>query len=679
MTAAPDQYFATLQGAPYTGELMKRVENYYEYLRTSGRLGLWRRSYDYYYHGLLRKGSIILAGQENEFTTISANHYRNVLQHMMNMTTQQRPAFEPSATNTDYKTMAQVKIANVVLDYYSREKRAGASMENYGDQAIEKVLIYGEADIAGEWDANDGPDYGVDAQQRVVKQGDIRFKTYGPIDVIRDITLDGAGRMTWKILRDFENRYELAARFPEQAQRIMSIPTDTQGSRERAFFFSGYRDTDHIPVYKLYHDKSAAVPQGRYTLFIDTDLPLIDGPLPYRAIPSHRVAASEQDGTPFAYTIGFDLLAIQQAIDSLYSTILTNQTSFGVQNILMPTGANIGTKQLADGLNLITYDPKQGKPEALNLTHTPAEIFNFLQQLEHLMETLSGVNSVARGNPEASLKSGAALALVQSMAIQFNSGLQKCYAQMLEAVGTNVINILKDYAKTKRMISIAGKSNRPYMVEFSGEDLSSVNRVTVNMGNPLSRTTAGKVEMADTLLEHNMIENADQYLQVITTGRLEPLTEGKQAELLLIRSENELLADGKEVHAVVTDNHPLHAIEHKCTLSSPEARNNPEIVKNTIAHLQEHIDQMQALSANNPNLLVMLGLTPLQQPDPAQIPGGAAAPAPAAGAPGHGPSPAPTLNAENPVTLKAGAVNMPQMPKNPLTGDRAAAPAAVGA
>src|SRR5690606_13663300 len=107
-----------------------------------------------------------------------------------------------------------------------------------------------------------------------------------------------------------------------------------------------------------------------------------------------------------------------------------------------------------------------------NLTQTPPEIFNFMTQIERLMETISGVNSVARGNPEASLKSGAALALVQSMAIQFSQNLQRAYAQLIEDLGTSTINILKDFAAVPRVAAIAGKSNRPMMREFVGDDLN---------------------------------------------------------------------------------------------------------------------------------------------------------------------------------------------------------------
>jgi hypothetical protein len=106
------------------------------------------------------------------------------------------------------------------------------------------------------------------------------------------------------------------------------------------------------------------------------------------------------------------------------------------------------------------------------------------------METISGINSVTRGQPEASLKSGNALALVQSMAIQFISGLQQSYVKLIEQVGTQLINNLKDYAKAPRVAAIVGKNNRTELKEFIGDDLQAINRVVVDMGNALSRCLA---------------------------------------------------------------------------------------------------------------------------------------------------------------------------------------------
>lgn len=667
-----EQYFAALGVDEICSELMKRVEDYYTYLVSSGRIAIWRRSYEYYYRGTFRGAKILKAGDQGEYTTMHGNHFRNLLQHLIVMTTSQRPSFEPRATNTDYKSMAQVVDSAGILDYYMREK----NMDAVSKLNLEDMLVFGEGEVSADWDATEGENFTKDPDTgQVVKQGDIVFQNYTPLEVVRDHTLPRASGATWKIVRDFKNKFDLAAKFPAKAEKILGLSFDTSRKYNERLMPWTERETDLIPVFRFVHDKTAALPQGRVVEFLSSDLWLIDAPLPYRRMSLYRSAASEQRGTAFGYSVAFDLLPVQEAFDGLVSTILTNQSTFGVQNILLPNGANISVSQLTKGLNVIKYDAKQGKPEGLNLTNTPPEIFKFLEYLEHLQETLSGVNSVARGNPEASLKSGAALALVQSMAIQFASGLQHAYATLLESLGTAVVNILQDFAKTPRMAAIAGKSKRAYMLEFSGKDISNINRVTVDLGNPLSRTTAGKVQMAENLLQAGLITEPDQYIQVLTTGNLEPMIEGKQAELMLVRSENEKLSEGETVMAAATDAHKLHIHEHKVVIASPESRSNPQILQNTLMHIQEHIT---LLRTTDPGLLTMIGETPIAPMMPPGMPPGGpppgmAGPPPGTAPPepgGESPEQAPLLDATPPMQTEAEKVNMPNMPNNPLTGER---------
>lgn len=672
-----NQYFASRVGSEFAAAVMERVKEYYQGLETSGRLALYKRLANSYHLGYFRGGKLNQSGEQDEFTMMHANHFRNILDHMVTMTTSQRPAFEPRATNTDYKSKAQTIVSRGVLDYYNREKGMGESAEN----CTEGGVLFGETETLVEWDSQAGDPYmaSPDQQGDVLPQGDVTFREFGPIDCIRDLMLTSAKKMTWRVYRDFANRHDLAARYPEARDRILNLSVDSSLMSNRWLSPWSWRNGDIVPFYTFYHDKTPACPNGRVAVLIDAVGPLLDGGLPYDAFPGFRLAPNEQSGTPFGYSIAFDLLPIQEAIDILYSVVTTNQANFGVQNILIPEGGGLNLKQLTDGLNAIYFDPKHGKPEGLNLTSTPPEIFNFIGKLEGLMETLSGVNSVTRGDPAANLKSGAALALVQSMAIQFNSKLQKAYARQVENTGTAVVKILGKFPKTKRMVEIVGKANRTYLKEFEAKDLAGISRVTVDMGNPLSRTTAGKVQMAEDLLKNKLIENADQYIQVLTTGNLDPLIEGKQAELMLISSENELLSEGKTVMAVVTDDHALHAYEHKSVLASPEARNNPEIVKATTAHLSEHIKILEQLSASNPNLLIALGQTPVQPPP---APGGGAPPA-GPGAPEKPPVGAPsigkTLDVNSPAAKAAGIIPPPNMPVNPLDGQRFPAPPPVAA
>jgi hypothetical protein len=642
-------YWASEDKDTLTGDLTQRVMNYYNYLRSSSLYDLYRNSYYNYFKASQHMGNVVWVGQNAEYSNISINHYRNLIQHRLTLTVSQRPTFQPRATNTDYKSQAQVKLAHGLLDYYMREKK----LERFIKTAVEFALVYGEGFIRTDWDAQIGEEYGTTENGAIIREGDISFKNGSPMDIIRDPFTRSWQENDWVIMRTFQNKYTLSAKFPEYKDEIENLTFNFNDKLNDIIDFSVYTPslslTDMIPVYEFFHRDTAALPGGRMLTFLDNELALIDSPLPYRDIPVYRISAGDMDGTPFGYSVAFDIMPLQQAIDNLYSTIQTNQEMFGVQNILLPRGSNIGLEELGGGLNIIEYDSQLGAPSPLNLTATPVEIFNQINKIEQTMETLSGVNSVARGNPEASLKSGSALALVASQSIQFAQMLQQSYTQLLEDVGTSVINILKDYATVPRIAMISGIANRGYMKEFKGDDLSMINRVIVDMGNPLSQTTSGKVQIAESLIQGGFIKNPEQYIQVLTTGKLDPLIEGEQAELLLIRSENEKLINLERVNAIITDNHMMHIQEHKTVLASPEARENPELVQNALDHIQEHIT---LLKTGDPDVLQMTGSQPIQS----------------------APINSELLSTQPPVVQAAEEVNMPRMPTNPMTGEQYAIP-----
>ncbi len=625
------------------------VDDYYKFLILNGRMDIYRRSWATYYRSRISGGKVNGVGQQGELSALSVNHYRNLLLHLETMTLQQKIAFEPRATNSDVKSQSQVILATGLLDYYQREKK----MERYIKSAVKSGLIFSEGFVRVEWDATAGKTYGKSPSGAIIYEGDIKFSNYNPMDVIRDFTniSRGNGQDSWYILRDFQNKYDLASKYSNLSKEILSDSADMLELVDTTTLNAlSLEDSDQIPVYTLLHKPTPALPQGRYTVVLGNNTVLADGPIPYEETHVYRIAPDEEEGTIFGYSVGFDLLPIQESLDILYSTALTNQATFGVQNVLAPQGFDLSVEQISGGLNLLTYDPKLGKPEALQLTQTPVEVFNFMNILEKLAETISGVNSVARGNPEASLKSGAALALVQSMAIQFTMNLQQSYCQLVEDLGSGVIKILQRYAQVPRIKDIAGKANRPLMKEFSGADLDQISRVIVDLGNPLSRTTAGKVNLADSLIEKGLIDNADQYLQVVSTGRLEPIIEGKQAQLLLIKGENEFLSEGKIVRALLTDNHQKHILEHTTVLSNPEIRtdaNNP-IVINTLNHIQEHLDLM-----NDPNVQRISNILH-QEVIPSVIPSNIGG----------------MMDNTLPVVQEANNINPPNMPTNPLTGEQ---------
>lgn len=600
-------YFAADEAEKTASTLLDRANSWYNELDTNGYLEklrtMWAAYHGAYFTDFDDGHSITFGGEQGELANLTVNHIRNLAQHILVMVTSTRPSLQARAINTDHKSLVQARLANGLLDYYLREKR----LEEYLKVAVEYAIVLGSGYIKMEWNQMAGETYDFNEEtQTEIKEGDVEFSNLSPFDVVFDSSREDQ-KHDWVLCRSFKNRHDLVANYPEHRDKILALPSkaDLQNHYLESSYFN---KTELIPVYEFYHRRSESMRDGRYILFLSDDIILSDDAMPYRDLPVYRIAPANILGSPHGYTPMFDILPIQDAINMLYSTILTNQNAFGVQNILVPRGADVSISELSGALNVIEANTQFGSIQPLNLTQTPKEIFEFLGMLEQVAETLTGVNSVSRGNPESSLKSGNALALVQSMSLQFMSGLQQSYIQMIEDVGTGLVNMLKDFAEVPRVAAISGVRNKTSMKEFVGDDLASVNRVIVDVGNPLAKTTAGRVEMAEQMLQMGVIKTAEQYFQVMNTGNLDVMTEDTQSELELIRSENETIAEGGSVIALATDQHNIHIKEHKAILADPDLRKDPDLVQKALDHIMEHIN---LLRETDPDLLMIIQEQPL--------------------------------------------------------------------
>lgn len=651
-------YFAADDAENTVSYLTNKADYWFRNIFINDYMSKMKKSWQSYHGEFYENGHELgFGGEQGELVNCAVNHYRNLAQHMLIMVTSSRPSFQCRAINTDRKSMLQADLGNGLLDYYMREKR----LERELKRATEYAIVLGSGFIKMEWNATRGEIYDViepdsdsivdynedgeplDLNGNVLKdipiyEGDAEFTTLSPFDVVFDPTKENPELHDWVLCRSFLNKYDLMAKYPEYADEISGIDTKDM-LQKKNFSVQSFDSTQDIPVYEFYHKKTEAMPEGRYILYVSDDIVLQDTGMPYRSLPVYRIAPAEILGTPYGYSGMFDIIPLQDALNSLYSTALTNNNAFGVQNILNPQGNGVKINQLEGGLNFIQYDEQVGAPRPLQLTSTSPETYKMMGMLEKTMETISGINSVARGNPEANLRSGNALAMIQSQALQFISGLQQSYIQLLEDVGTGLINLLKDYAEAPRMAAIAGIANATKIKTFKSDDLKSINRVVVDVGNALMQSTAGRAQVAENLLQMGAISSPEKYLEILNTGNLRAVTQGITNELDVIRSENEALISGEEVIAIFSDHHAMHIREHKDVLNDYVLRQDEDLVARTLSHIQEHITLLQN---TDPNILAIIGEQPIQPPA----------------------TPPATNNANN-LDPNAGNPQLPQMPNPP--------------
>ncbi len=652
-----DQYFARLPSRECVEVCQELIDGYYVEATRSGRVALYRTSFYDYYEGFLVKGQLYRKGAQGEQTGITVNNYHNFIKHRVTMTCQQKLAYDPQAVDGSHKSMEQIRLAKGLLNLYT--DRSDIDLDGVLRQATQYCQMFAESYVAALWDETRGKPVALDTENgSLVPEGDVALKVYDPLSVIRDVYRSDAKSDEWYILKEEANKVNLAVQYPHYEKDIMADSLDAI-YKDRQIYPCYSPLSDIIWVWTLFHKRTVALPAGRMLKFISPTVILEDQELPdeYESIPVYRMAPEDLAGSPWGYTDTFDALPLCNAISRLHSTVLSNNVTFGLQHILAPRDGNFTEAQLGTGLTILEWDAAKGeayKPEALNLTKSAPETYEYINALTQTAGTLMGINEVTRGNPDLVLKgaqSGAALALMSTQSIQFNSDLGKAYQSIAERVGTAIIKMLAKRSVVPRQGRMLGMSGKPYSKQFKGEDLSMIDKVIVKTGNPLAQTTSGRLQIADSLMQGGFIKNRQDYMQVIETGSLDPLLESYDMEISLIKDENDAMGQGPIPPAVVFDDHVTHLAEHKVLLASVEARKNPQLIQSVTQHIQSHLDFLAGNAQHGPMnpILASIGNQPTLPPNtpngivlPKMQP--APAPAPAGPRPNAGPA-LPTPNA----------------------------------
>jgi hypothetical protein len=341
---------------------------------------------------------------------------------------------------------------------------------------------------------------------------------------------------------------------------------------------------------------------------------LKDGALSYDDMPIYRIVAGNVLQTAYADSPAVELVALQEALNALYSGTLNNNLNNAIQ-LIWSADPNLTTKRLSDSQTLVTSTTP---PQALNLTGSAAENFKMLDMIKLDQQLLSGVNDVARGNPSSNLKSGTSLAVILAQAIQYVSNLQKSYAELVGDVATCLITNIKKFGTEEMTAYIVGASKKGQVRKFKAEDVMDVERISVDLGNPLTQTYAGRQELMQTWQQYGIIKDPKQIVSFLATGNLDQTIEDDFSDAILIASENELMRKGEPPVIMITDLHAEHIVKHNKLFSDPAERENPELAQIALGHMMEHIALMKQVP---PELAAVLSGQPIPPPAAPKMPG----------------------------------------------------------
>ena len=664
---AQDMYFAEaeFESTDFAAEAFAFADAWITYCTDNGYAARWTQNIFIYNgadqetseDGQYNASSFQIVGDNGELLLVTYNDFRNLLQHILNMTVSQPPNMTAQSINDDAASLIAAQTFDGVFGYYMQTYRQGRLLRE-SRITVENALVTDTGYTLVEWDPYAGKATGeklapvtdesgqpaIDelgkpkmepvtdrrGQPLMEYEGDMYFKSRSCWDVFYDPGVENEDEADWVLVRDQVNKYEYAQRYPKHETEILgssSIQTDAINQWRRGFRKA--TKTNMINVYKFYHRPTAMMPKGRYAILLDAATVLLDGPNPYDCLPVFSIRAMEGLGSIVGYAPANVIAPVQQSQNILSSAMMTNYSMFGVQNIAVKDSDQFDVTELAGAMNIIKYSDVA--PQGINMAKQSDGIGEFFDVLGRKGEILSGINSVVRGDPESSLKSGKALGIVQASAVQFQSALAASYAQYLKNIGNFMLYVFRKYVKEERITQIVGENEMQQSATWSGDTFGPIDRVTAEIIDPAMRTLGYRTDLAMFMAQNNLTRTPQEFLTVLTTGQLKPMYRAEITELNTIHQENsEMLKAAKQLEdqskqleaklqqqvqmglldpmmmqqalnaqldqlaqqlappVIRWDNDDLHMGEHTSVACAPAVRRNGLVTRIVMAHMTMH-------------------------------------------------------------------------------------------
>ncbi len=639
---ADQEYWMSLESEQLASKMDERHTNFF--VASSNTIyQTWCKNLYYYYSNVLESQSSLTAlnftGEQGELVQMRVPQARSLIRQLLTLATKQKLAFSAIAETSDRPVVEEMRICDAICEDTVKDKE----LDLIGETMVENGLVVGTGYLYVPWRTDMGTPFTVDDQGNIIYDGAPDISAPFITDVIYDFTKSVWKDNDWAEVRTRRNRWNLIAQHPDLAAAIKALPSAQRQRQEGMDLWMA--NDDDVYVYELYHRPSPALPQGRMMMYSDPKTVYFDGENMYGCIPIEQYKPEVIAGMGFGYPMFSALLPSQEMFDHEASCIATNHSAYGVHNVTVPRQAAISSQEI-NGLNYISYTPQPvpggGKPEPLNLQQASPEAFKFMETLLSSMQQISNINGALRGDVGQDT-SGTAIATLSTNAIEFLNSYIKTYLATMQKGMYHVINAYTRFAKNERMIRLVGKNNQTYLKKFKGEQLRAITGVKIQEVNPLMQTLAGRLEFANQAAKNGYVENMKDYAAIVDGEPVKKLFEEDLSESDLISSENQMLMDGKPVHAMSIDCHPEHIFSHKTLLTAEVRAENQALVKAVNDHILEHLGLAQTTS---PLLMGMAATGKMPEIPQAPAPGQA---------PTGGPSQGP--NQMEPATTPAGPAN----------------------
>lgn len=593
-------YFALKQGDEKVKAIMQKWKTYRTWMENVGYARKARAQTAAYYNlnnDLERDGSL---------TRIKLNTFRNVVDHVCILVTQNEVDYEFQGANDDYDTIRETRKAKAYIKHLLHTKQLDQKLST----ALKTCILTNEVFFHTSFNRHAGIELAADPDSgAVASSGEQQFIVKTPFDVARDHT--NASETYWYIVRDKTNKHNLAMLYPKKADAILKANCKSEYTELMDLARSlNDKDDDNCYTYTFYHDKTQIMKNGAEVLICNGEI-LMESDLRYEEIPLVRMSASDIIDSVCGTSFVADILAPQYAMNKMASAMLSNQMNLNLTNVWSEKPINM--PDITNGFR--NFVGGKAAPTPFNLGVSSPGTGEMMTLMGQFMDKYSGVSDLLRGSAPQGISAASGLSLLLNQSIAFASEISRRWAALCAGVASQSIANIK-FVNAPIMIGIIGKSKKGLLTEVDADSFSNIQKVFPKLSNPLADTLHGRLAEAEKMLAANQI-TIKQYLLIREGAPLDIIFDDALTQEDLMIQENEWLSEGILPTALISDDHAGHKASHSSLLNNPIVRRSPALLKMVNDHNAQHDAlEMQLAQANAPQ-------PPMQDPNAPPPPEGA--------------------------------------------------------
>lgn len=355
--------------------------------------------------------------------------------------------------------------------------------------------------------------------EQTIYLGDIRVQVLAG----EQVWLDPAATM-------FEDAQYAICKFPMTVDEIHArygkkvTPNAATTDPAPALIYTSADKTEERPknvreVYFLYHKPSAALPKGKYVVWIEDPNEILyqsEWEFPMHHLPLVKFPGIEKPGDIYDLARVTNSRPLQKELNNTVSGIAMYKNLSLRPQMLAPVGS-LTTKLTDEPGAVIQFTPFQGlAPEWRQSPPLPAYVFEYLRDIQFRLDLVFNKVPTERQSLPARTDSGHLVELVQeAVADQISTEIQRMEVALARAGDIMAAYAQKFYTEP-RLLKIKGPGGSVQVRKFLNSDLAGGFSFSAEAGSGLPRTRAGKVQLIKEMMEMGMVDprEAIQYMPI---------------------------------------------------------------------------------------------------------------------------------------------------------------------